>query len=41
MSVAKRSRSKETWSFAWKMESSPKARFLIHNPGVGKTAAMP
>jgi hypothetical protein len=39
MSVARRSRSNETWSFAWKKERSLKVTFLIHNPAVGKTAA--
>jgi hypothetical protein len=40
MSVARRSRSNETWIFVWKIGTSPKLTFLIHNPAAGKTAAL-
>jgi hypothetical protein len=40
MSVARRSRSSEMWILVWKIETSPKVVFLIHNPAVGETAAM-
>jgi hypothetical protein len=40
MSVARRSRSNETWILVWNNWTSPKETFLIHKPTVGKTAAM-
>jgi hypothetical protein len=40
MSVASRTKSNETWMFVLKIETSPKAIFLIHKPPTGKTAAM-
>ena len=39
MSMARRSRSSEMWIFAWKNGTLSTRRFLIHKPGMGKTAA--